>query len=358
MKIIATHLFNDYSGSPKVLMQLLKGWNKHGITTQLYTCAGREGFLSDLPDVKYSFFNYRFAANPVIRFVNLMVSQIILCVKILKNTENTDIIYVNTVLPFGAAVAGKLKGNRVIYHIHETSMKPAILKSFLFGIVEWCATDIVYVSNYLADQESFSNKKMHVLHNAIENEFLSKAEADAIEKEGLSNVLMVCSLKTYKGINEFVQLSNCLPHHNFRLVLNANKNEIADYFKKVKLPENLEIFETQSNVHPFYKWADVVLNLSKPNEWVETFGLTIIEGMAYGNPAIVPPVGGVTEVIENGVNGFTLDSDDIVEIANKIGVWTSNDNYFKSFRKSARSAVAQYNEDRFILKNIQILETK
>jgi len=31
---------------------------------------------------------------------------------------------------------------------------------------------------------------------------------------------------------------------------------------------------------------------------VETFGLTILEGMTYKLPAIVPPVGGVIELVE------------------------------------------------------------
>jgi glycosyltransferase involved in cell wall biosynthesis len=48
------------------------------------------------------------------------------------------------------------------------------------------------------------------------------------------------------------------------------------------------------------------VNLSRPDEWVETFGLTIIEAMAFGIPSIVPTIGGPAELVEEGENGFKV----------------------------------------------------
>ena len=355
MKLIATHLLNDYSGSPKVLMQLIKGWVKNDIQVELHTCDERDGFLSDLQGVNYTYFQYRWAANPITRLVNLILSQISLLFNILKTASREDIIYVNTVLPFGAALAGKIKGCKVIYHIHETSVKPAILKSFLFGIVRWCATDVIYVSNYLASTEPIQNKQSHILHNAIENDFLLKAQQNTNKSEGLKNILMVCSLKEYKGVNEFITIASHLPNHSFKLVLNASQEEIDTFFGKIQTTDNITLYTTQSDVHPFYKWADVVLNLSHPSTWIETFGLTIIEGMAYGNPAIVPTVGGVTEVVTEGQNGALISSERIDEIIYRIAVWSTNTKYFDELREAAKINVASFSEDVFISKNIQIL---
>lgn len=357
MKIIATHLLNDYSGSPKVLMQLLKGWVKNGFTVELHTCDGRDGFLSNLPGVSYSFFKYQWAANPILRLANLVASQVSLCLAILKTAKKQDVVYINTVLPFGAAFAGKIKGCRVIYHIHETSVKPAILKSFLFGMVKWCATDVIYVSDYLSNQERIKGVNLHVLHNAIEDTFLATANTSKKERAGLDNILMVCSLKDYKGIHEYIALAHKLPGHSFKLVLNASHEEIDEYFCNVHVPANVNIYETQKNVHPFYEWTDLVLNLSQPDSWIETFGLTIIEGMAYGNPAIVPPVGGITEVVTANQNGFHISSVNTDEIAVKIRNWSMDDSYFKTFQNAAKQAVKRFNEQTFITKNIQILTT-
>lgn len=358
MKIIATHLLNDFSGSPKVLKQLIKGWIKNDLIVDLHTCRGQEGFLSNIEGVNYCYFNYKWSANPVIRFVNLVFSQIALCINILNESEKEDIIYINTVLPFGAALAGKLKGNRIIYHVHETSMKPAILKYFLFGIIKRCATDVVYVSNYLVKKESIPTATMHILHNAIEDDFLAQANKSTMKNQGLNNILMVCSLKDYKGVNEFMLLAHKLPYHFFKLVLNAKQKDIDQFFKNTEIPVNVKLYETQSDVHPFYKWADLVVNLSQPESWIETFGLTILEGMAYGNPAIAPPVGGVTEIVTEGINGFLISSKNLNEIAYKIAVWSEGNDYFQTFQDEAKKAVTQFNEQAFISKSIQILTTK
>jgi glycosyltransferase involved in cell wall biosynthesis len=357
MRIIAAHLLNDYSGSPKVLMQLLKGWVKKDFTVELYTCSQRDGFLSELEGVSYSFFKYKWAANPIVRLINLLISQFYLCRGILKTAKKEDIVYVNTVLPFGAALAGKIKGCRVIYHLHETSVKPAILKSFLFGMVKYCAQEVIYVSEYLASQEPFNNMRSHVLHNAIDDVFLKEAQLCAKANQGLNNILMVCSLKEYKGVDEFLRLATLLPTKAFKLVLNASKQEIDAFFNERIIPENVIILPTQSNVHPFYQWADLTLNLSNIDRWVETFGLTIIEGMAYGNPAIVPPIGGVTEIVKEGQNGALINSKNIEEISYRIAVWSSDLSYFEELRKAARDTIALFNEETFISKNIKIINT-
>ena len=47
-KIIFVHLLNDFSGSPKVLSQVINACNNNGKETVLYTGKGSEGFLDNL----------------------------------------------------------------------------------------------------------------------------------------------------------------------------------------------------------------------------------------------------------------------------------------------------------------------
>ena len=133
MKIYAFHLLNDYSGSPKVLRQLAKGWIQNGIECHIVTCGGREGFLSEIEGASYHHYWYKFAQNPVLRLFFLMFSQLSLIIKMIALIKKDDVVYVNTVLPFGAGILGKIIGCKVIYHIHETSIKPRILKNFFLA---------------------------------------------------------------------------------------------------------------------------------------------------------------------------------------------------------------------------------
>lgn len=357
MKIYTFHLFNDYSGSPKVLMQSINSWVAEGHEVKVVTSKGRNGFLSDISGVDYIYFWYKLGSNKFLKLLFLIWSQISIFFTLLFVVKKEDIIYINTVLPFGAAILGLVKRCRIIYHIHETSIKPIALKKTLFGIVSLAADDVIYVSNFLSQQEKINCKKTHILHNAIENSFLEIASLQQIKIILYKNVLMVCSLKDYKGVNEFVELARIQNQYQFNLVLNASQQEINSFFKLDSLPENLEIFPTQTDLHPFFFWADVVLNLSRPDQWVETFGLTIIEAMAYGLPAIVPPVGGVTELVEDGINGYLVSSRNINEVSMKLATILENRNLYLQMRNSALEKIGTFKEDVFSNKMINIIES-
>lgn len=354
MRIIAAHLLNDYSGSPKVLKQLLNGWSKRDIELHLFTCNGREGFLSNLPKVTNHFYWYRFAKNPLMRLFFLFSSQLFLAVKLFLFLKRGDIVYINTVLPFGAAIAGKIRGNKVIYHIHETSMKPLLFKQFLFDVVKHTATDVVYVSEFLAKQEPLNIRK-HIIHNALEEEFIKQASLvnEHLKKDKI--VLMICSLKAYKGVNEFLKLAQTNPKYIFKLVVNASKAEIDLFFKDEELPSNLIIYPTQVNTHSFYKEASLVVNLSDTNLWVETFGLTVLEAMAYNLPTIVPPVGGVTELVEEGKNGFLIDSKNTFQISQVLSRLFEDEALYKEMSDYAQKKSQMFSLKVFEEKSLNVV---
>ncbi|URC11705.1 glycosyltransferase family 4 protein [Flavobacterium sp. B183] len=354
MRVIAIHLLNDYSGSPKVLKQLLAGWTKKKLELHLYTSGGRKGFLSELPGVKYNFYWYRFRRNPFIRLFFFMASQILLTGRLLFELKKDDVVYVNTVLPFGGAIAGKIRGCRVIYHVHETSMRPLLLKKFLFAVLNLSADEVVYVSNFLAEKEPVSINK-RIIHNVLEEGFLEKAMNSKNRIKDQKIVLMICSLKSYKGVNEFLKLAQVNPDYTFKLVVNASTAEIDQYFYNEWRPENLIIYPTQTDIHPFYKEAGVVLNLSDPKQWIETFGLTILEAMTYSLPVIVPTVGGVTELVSEDKNGYLIDSNKIDEISDKLHKILDNNELYNFLSNNAFEMSKQFRLEQFERKSAEVL---
>jgi glycosyltransferase involved in cell wall biosynthesis len=82
--------------------------------------------------------------------------------------------------------------------------------------------------------------------------------------------------------------------------------------------ENLKVYARQEDVVPFYRDASVVLNLSNKEQFIETFGLTALEARAFGLPVIVPTVGGIAEMVEDGVNGWKIDVQELDVIAMRI----------------------------------------
>jgi glycosyltransferase involved in cell wall biosynthesis len=308
-KVVCVHLLNDYSGSPLVFSGAIKGLVNSGHAVDLYTSGNSKGFLSGLPVKNFTFW-YKFYPGKYARLSAFFLSQTILFFRLLKYFRQPVDIYVNTLLPFGAALAGKVMGKKVIYHLHETSINPPSFKKFLQMVAESTANTAIYVSNFLMRSDPLRGVASSVVHNALPDEFVSRATSYRLHKlpeENIFNVLMICSLKSYKGVPEFVNLATKMPHIRFELVLNASTGSIEKFFNGSELPPNLFLHPATDNVHPFYEKANLVLNLSRPDQWVETFGMTILEAMCYGIPVIAPPVGGVTELVQPNINGFLKD---------------------------------------------------
>nr|WP_315170909.1 glycosyltransferase family 4 protein [uncultured Flavobacterium sp.] len=354
MKIIAVHLVNDFSESSKVLKQLIQGWTKNNINAELYTGRGRKGFLSNLTQTTKHHYWYSSVKNPIFRLISIVTSQCILFFKLLFNLKKSDILYINTVLPFGAAIAGKIRGCKIMYHIHDTSLTPKIFKLFLFSIVKWTANEVVYVSNFLATQEPLKIKS-NVIYNVLEKDFLNQCKGIKTTQKESKIILMICSLKANKGVSEFLHLAHLNRNYTFKLVLDASQKEIDNYFKLEYLPENLVIYPTPEDTHPFYREASIVLNLSDIRSSVETFGLTILEAMAYGLPTIVPPVGGVVELVKEGENGFLIDSKNIPLLTKRLNELLQNQALYQKMSATAKEQSRFFCQEYFESESTRIL---
>lgn len=262
-------------------------------------------------------------------------------------------------LPFGAALAGFVMGKPVVYHVHEISLTPLALKHFLRAVIRLTAKKIIFVSNAVRSSEQFFKKKETVVYNTLSASFAKKALAHNLgtKKEGF-NILMLASLKKYKGLEEFIEIAKLLESNtriSFTLVINATHEDVNKYFKDKSLTHNIKILSSQNDVIPFYNKASLVLNLSHVDAWVETFGLTILEAMAFGIPVIVPPVGGPAEIVTDGIEGYLISSYETSSIAEKIKTLSLDKAEWLRLSKNALIRSKDFNEKVFNKKLIEVL---
>ena len=87
------------------------------------------------------------------------------------------------------------------------------------------AHEIICVSAY---QASFLKRKkgVTVIPNALPSEFVSRLHPDAEAAFNRKTVLMLSSLKEYKGTREFIELADRLPQYKFVLVINDTQENI------------------------------------------------------------------------------------------------------------------------------------
>jgi L-malate glycosyltransferase len=344
--ILFIHLLNDFSGSPSVLAQAINALpNEQYHKTLIVSSAGEGGFLSDLKNVETKLYWYKWHASNWKRLITYSISQIHLFLLVLTYYKKDVIIYINTLLPFGAGLAATLIRKKVIYHVHETTVKPHMLKLFLMGVANLSSKKIIYVSHYLKDVLKLKNAGT-VVHNCLSTSFITTASFK-IKNATPKNIVMICSLKKYKGVYEFIELAAQLPFYPFELVLNAGETEVNELKKSIPIPNNLSIHPAQKNVHAFYKSAFIVLNLSHPTTWIETFGMTLLEAMQYGIPVIAPTLGGPVELITDGMNGYLASVDELEKIKELISSLKNNEQLYKRLSASALEKASEFSPTLF-----------
>lgn len=338
-KIVCFHLYNDYSGSPKVFSMIIRGLLLKGYQIELYT-SKTEGFLTNIDGVIYHTFSYKWTKSKVMTLFRMFYAQLYIFISSLKYRQKKDtLFYINTICPVGAAFSALLNHIPVLYHVHEKYVNPNILHLFYEKTWKICATRTIFVSEYLQKQYDKKNMESVIVYNSLSEEFLSHIEIKN-ERSKPYNILMISSLKIYKGVDVLVELAKQLPQYNFSLVLNSSQREIASFFSDIS--SNLKIYPAQPTVYKFLHEADLVLNLSNPSLWVETFGLTLLEAMAYGLPVIAPPAGGPVELVKDGYNGFLVDSRNIEDVIEKI-VYTLESGRYEVMSENAKKQSLLFN---------------
>lgn len=322
--IVFVHLLNDRSGSPRVLSSAIAALTRKGDGSRLFVGSDGSGIL-DEAGIETTRYWYRRTPYRLLTLATYLASQLSLLTRLFRTRDigPDAVIYVNTLLPFGAALYGWMTGRPVVYHLHEVSVSPAPLRWFLTAIARRTAQRLIYVSDFHRGCLPMPAVPSRAVHNALDESFLARASESAYRhrRDGRFNVLMLASLRDYKGVPELVALAERLggrPDICFDLVVNDDEAAIRRYFGSTAMPSNLTVHPRTDDPAAHYARASLVLNLSRPDQWVETFGLTLLEAMAFGVPVIAPPVGGPVELVDDGREGFLIDSRNGDALAQKV----------------------------------------
>lgn len=349
-RIIFIHSLNNFTGSPNILSLIIRELASMGYSIDLITNKSY-GFLSDIENVNYRYTSYNWRKSKLLTLLLLIWSQIeMFFIILIKYRNERGVFYINTIVPFGAAWACRILKKKIVYHVHENMQISKPLYPLYRFTYKSCQQKSIFVSKYL-QKITGTRENSIVIYNSLSPDFINKAKIwNKNSKPDQTNILMVGSLRIFKGICEFIELSQRLPQFSFELVVSATQFEVEDFKIKTNTPSNVTIFSQQTDLHPFYQRARMLLQLSHPETWIETFGLTILEAMVYGIPAIVPNIGGPIELIEDGVNGFTINPLNIDVLVEKVKLLMENETLYSKFSIASIEKSKQFDHDIMINK--------
>lgn len=327
--ILFFHPKNDYTGSTRVLADVIAR-DYAGQSVDIITNRNRDkGFLSELPNVRLIGYCMPARLGKHIPVLTSVVWRIHFVLLTLCLGWRYATFYVNTITPYLAVLLGRLYGKKIIYHVHEKFVQQTLSVRIMEWVFAHTKAHRIFVSEYT--QRCYPENPSctsEVCYNHLGKQFLEQVRVKPIGKRKRNTVLMIASLSKVKGLSTFMAVAELLPSFHFHLMLSADMKSIRAYLDE-SIPANVELIPAQSNIHPYLYEADLMLNLSNPFVCVETFGMTILEAMAYGVPSIVPNVGGPIELIEDGYNGFCVDVTDAKVVVEKIKEVLESDNYMR-----------------------------
>jgi glycosyltransferase involved in cell wall biosynthesis len=100
--------------------------------------------------------------------------------------------------------------------------------------------------------------------------------------------------------------------------------------------------QPRETVLELFAAADAVL---LPSSW-ENFPHAVVEGLAVGTPVIATAVGGVTEIVTDGVNGLLVPRGDVGAMAEAIRRFFGDDALRERLRGAAAGSVGDYASER------------
>jgi len=102
--------------------------------------------------------------------------------------------------------------------------------------------------------------------------------------------------------------------------------------RELGLCDSVVFLGKQFSIVELLSLADVYLCTSE----TESFGLSALEAMSCGVPAVSSRVGGIPEVIDHGVDGFLEEAGDVEAMAGRVTELIKNRELYRRFSASAR----------------------
>jgi len=159
-------------------------------------------------------------------------------------------------------------------------------------------------------------------------------------------ILFFGRLEKIKGVSTLLQAMKFLPDIKLKIIgIGNDESTFIEYVKSNNL-ENIEFLGHRWHAelnNILVKAAFVVV----PSEWYEVSPYSIIQSFAYGKPVIGSNLAGISDLIENNVNGLLFEPGDSDALKDKIRFLFYNQALIKEFGQKARAKIEKFHSSEF-----------
>jgi N-acetyl-alpha-D-glucosaminyl L-malate synthase BshA len=202
-------------------------------------------------------------------------------------------------------------------------LDPSYLPITRFGIEQ--SHGVTAISSHLADRthEAFGIKsEIEVIRNFVNCDlYVRKPElvAQMRPRFATSDERIFVHLSNFRPVKRvldvievFARVSQAFPSRLMLIGDGPDRSAAEHLALRLNVQDRIHFLGKQDEVHELLPLADLMIMPSQ----MESFGLAALEAMACGVPAIATRVGGVPELIDDGINGLLFDIGDVDAMAN------------------------------------------
>jgi glycosyltransferase involved in cell wall biosynthesis len=246
----------------------------------------------------------------------------------LYRRERPDVVHVNDLIDLLPALAARLAGRRVVYHIRmiRGGAVQRRLMSLLVRLVSdtsLCVSAAVRRAYHL--DRSFRRHRSLVVHDWADPALTDhpRGECPVEFRDVLRRVVMIGRITEWKGQGTFVEAAGLVrqirPDAGFFLVGGASAEPAdQDFVQKVfaRAGQNgVRYLGARSDVASLLQWADASVHASLAPD---PFPNVVLESLQFGVPTVGANGGGVPEMILHGKTGLLVNPGDARALADAI----------------------------------------
>ncbi len=271
-------------------------------------------------------------------------------------SERIDIIHTHLIhASLIGMLAGRLFTHRACIVTRHYSDFAYLYKGYFIRLLDRISLSLAHkiiaisgaCKKVLVEKDSVQESKITVVYNGID---LGHFDANFLQKNitksmfGINErTLIIAQIGTFhhrKGhfysFQAIQQLKKIYPNFRFLVI---GEGELKGYLIKLctslRIEDKVIFLGYRRDIPQILNTIDILIQPSLE----EGFGITLLEAMAARKVVIANNIGGIPEVIDNGVSGFLVAPKDTDSLTAKIEEILSNFDKYKNIRENARNKV-------------------
>lgn len=240
---------------------------------------------------------------------------------------------------------------KTIYTVHGfDSIRVAYRKLLpLERMMQWRCTAIIGVSQYdiVNLRKERINRNVHLVYNGIAKPYSSVSYSFPVPSSYKKVVMCIARVAKPKRCDIFVECAKRLPEYAFVWI--GNMETMKD------MPENTFFLGNLPQAGVLCQNADLFM---LPSDY-EGLPIAILEAMSHSLPVVASNVGGVSEIVHNGKNGYVLSNDNVDGFVSRIEEILQSDEVHQRFSKySYELYIEKFTAEKMVSSYLDIYQSK